>query len=136
MKLEDELKHIYRILDKFDKILFGNGKKGLVEEFIFTKKSLMELEEYKKDELEPMVKAFSNQQAVKKYTLKQKAFKWSLAMAFGVAAITAVWNAGYWAFQKTIDGIVEKENQELVQKIEELNIKLNDLEFNINIEDF
>lgn len=94
------------------------------------------LEEYKKNEIEPVVKEFNNWRAVKKYTLKQKAFRWSLACAFGVALITAFWRGGIWAFEKSIGDIVDRNNSGLVEKIEELNIKLNDLEFNINIEDF
>lgn len=123
MKLEDFLTGMSRDL------------KEVIKQTTITNGRVSSLESYNEQEVKPVVKAFNNQQAVNKYTLKQKALRWSLACAFGVALLTAVWNAGYWAFQHTIDGIVERENRELVEKIDKLNDKLQDMEFNINIED-
>lgn len=147
---------------KLEDFLTGMSKdlKEVIKQTTLTNSRVSTLEKYKEKTIEPMVEEFNNQQAVKQYTLRQKAFRWSLAFAFGVALLVAVWNAGYWAFNTSLEKIVDEKNSELVRKIEDLSkkfqeidgivmttndelakkiddldYKVSNLNFNINIED-
>jgi hypothetical protein len=87
------------------------------------------LEDYKKETIEPVVKEFKEWKAIKEYTLKQKAFRWSLVGIFGVALLVAFWNGGKWAINMALK---ERDNH-LIQMIGELNYKLDNMEFEVNI---
>lgn len=116
MKMLEEIKQdIKSILIQTTKI---NGRVGA-------------LEEYRDETLKPMVREFTQQQGVRQYK------KWMIGV-FAVALIMAVWSAGYWAFNVAVEDIVDRvvleKNNELVNKIDEINNKLKEIEFEVEIE--
>lgn len=51
--------------------------------------------------------------------------------AFCVVLLAVMWSAGYWAFKVAVNQIVDERNAEIVEMINELDYKLNNMTIEI-----